>query len=112
MWSSLRHIQLTQSVLDMLTMLAISGRIEIANLCELLTNIEVKKLKSFSGKERSTKGIFGSTQSARNTILKAIEQGLIIRKGKKHQIEINPAMGINKEDNLLVNYQLLSVDPS
>lgn len=115
MWCSLRHIQVTQSVLDMLTLLSLTGRTEISKFCEDLTKTELfpgLKQKSFSGKEKLGGVVFKSTQSARNTIIKAIEQGLIIRIGRKHQIEINPSMNVINDDNLLVNYQLLTLGSS
>lgn len=110
MWCSLRNIQITASVLDMLTILCLCNRVEISKFCNILIKEEPSSHRSFSGKERDCKSIFSSIQSARNTILKAIEKGLIIRRGKKHEIEINPSMLIQKDDNLLVNYQFLSLD--
>lgn len=112
-WCSLRHIQITNAILDMLALLAIIGKTEFTQFCEELTKTELSigpRKKKSSGKEIEYKYIFNSLQSARNAILKSIEQGLILREHKKHIIELNPLMDIIIENNLLYNFQLLTLE--
>ena len=69
----LRHIQITDADLDMLTLLALHGQIELTQFCEQLIKTELSsgiRLKKKSGASKEYPFIFNSLQSARNAISK------------------------------------------
>lgn len=69
-----------------------------------------RNLMSFCA-EVADRGIFGSVQSARNAVLKAVKNNLLIRTfGKKEQIlHINPSIRHSTEENTLLTYNLLAL---
>lgn len=109
----LRRIQITDADIDMLTLLAIVGKIELTAFCELLNKTELSlgpRVKKKSGKEVEYKYVFNSLQSARNAILKISKIGLIKQEGKSHiKVELSHDIEIHTEANLLINYQFLCI---
>jgi len=117
-WCALRGIQITNADLDMLVLLAILGKTKLSTFCEELIKTESScgtKIKKYKGTEKEYKYIFDSCQSARNALSKMSELGLVSRKGRNKsniQVWINPLMEIHTDANLLINYQLLCLDPT
>lgn len=89
------RISVTDSDLDCLTTLAITGESELTEFCLLITE----------------KRIFKSTQSVRNCLVKLEKNNLITKEGKnKKKIGLNPQMKIQTEGNILVNCKFIHVD--
>jgi len=90
----LSGIVLSSSEIICLIMLAIDG---------------VQDLNAFCTKVHE-KGVFKSSQSARNAIARAEKNKLVIKEGKsKKKIYINPDIKIQTEGNILLDYKFLSV---
>lgn len=86
------RIQLSESDLDCLTELAQNKDVELTKFCELITS----------------KGIFKSTQSARNAITKASKKSLISKKGKsKKTIRLNDSLAIQNEGVIFLDFKIL-----
>jgi len=115
-WCSLRNIQVTNSDLDALALLALMGKTKLTAFCEELVKTEAStgpKFKKNKGTNKEYKYIFDSCQSARNDLRKLAEKNLIKREGRNKsniQVWINPEMDIHIDSNLLVNLQLLCLD--
>ena len=115
-WCSLRSIQVTNSDIDTLVLLAILGKTKLTILCEELIKTELStgpKIKKCKGIDKEYKYIFDTKQSARNELGKMIGLGLVKREGKNKsniKVWLNPEMDIHTEQNLLVNYQLLTIE--
>lgn len=91
-YSFFEDIQITNSDLKLLSELAITGDVELTKFC-----IELVKLN-----------IFKSPQSARNSINKVFKKGLLVKKGKnKKLIQVNPALNIQKDGLVLLDYKIL-----
>lgn len=87
-----KGIQVTNSDIELIAELAKKVESDMSSFCEFLTEVEV----------------FKSTQSARNSITKAIKKGLIVRKEKK-KIGVNPELAIQHEDAVFLNYKILGL---
>jgi len=87
--------------------------LSVADL-KCLTLLAVNKeqeLNAFCNKVHQH-GIFKSPQSVRNAIIKAEKNGLIVKEGKsKKRIWINPALKVQTEGNILLDYKFLAVAP-
>ena len=91
----LYEIQVSEAELECLTLLVFEGEQDLTVFCQ----------RAFEKK------IFSSTQSVRNCLSKSEKKGLINKSGKnKKRIRINPKLGIVFEGNVLVDYQLLSLE--
>lgn len=91
----LENIHISNSDLDCLTLLSISGESELNLFCT-----EVHK-----------KNIFQSPQTVRNALSKAEKKNLIIKEGRnKKKISINPSMNIQTSGNILLDYKFLAVE--
>lgn len=89
------RIQVTDSDLDCLATLAVSGESDLTEFCLLITE----------------KRIFKSTQSVRNCLVKLEKNNLINKEGKtKKKIGLNPKMNIQTKGNILVNQKFFHVD--
>lgn len=112
-WCSLRNIRLTDSMLDMLALLSLMGKVDQTKFCEIVSSTKLStgvRIKKIRGIEKEYVNIFNSSQSARNSIVKAIELGLIKKEHKKHDIEISDNIEILNDTNLLINYQFLCIE--
>lgn len=90
----INRIAVTDSDLDCLTTLAVTGETELTEFCLLITE----------------KRIFKSTQSVRNCLVKLEKNDLISKEGKnKKKIRLNTAMKIQTDGNILVNYKFIHV---
>lgn len=90
----INRISVTDSDLDCLTTLAVTGETELTEFCLLITE----------------KRIFKSTQSVRNCLVKLEKNNLISKEGKnKKRIGLNPAMKIQTDGNILVNYKFIHI---
>ena len=86
------NILLTKTDLDFLAELSFNPKIEIAKFCNLLTE----------------KGIFKSSQSARNAITKAEKKNLLVKKGhNKKTISLNPDINVQSSGLVLLDYKIL-----
>lgn len=92
----IKRIPVTESDLDCLSTLAISGENDLTEFCLVATE----------------KRIFKSTQSVRNCLVKLERHNLIIKEGKtKKKIFINPEMRIQTQGNIMTNYKFFHIDP-
>lgn len=79
------------------------------DMLSLLSLKQERKLEWFC-REVAKRGIFKSSQAARNAVTKAEENKLIIRQGvKKNILILNPAIRYCCNPNILVNYNLLAI---
>jgi len=90
----LYNIQVSESDLDCLTLLAIEGDQELTTFCN----------------KAHDKQIFSSTQSVRNCLTKSEKKGLIKKEGKnKKKIFINPELKVHSQGNILLDFKFLSI---
>lgn len=90
------RVQATESDLDCLTVLAMTGESDLTEFCLLITE----------------KRIFKSTQSVRNCLVKLERNNLITKEGKtKKRIGVNPLMKLQTFGNILINHKFVYVDP-
>jgi hypothetical protein len=90
----LYKIQVSESDLDCLTLLALEGEAELTSFCN----------KAFDKK------IFSSIQSVRNCLTKVEKKQLIKKEGKnKKKIYVNPQLNIHASGNILLDFKFLSV---
>ncbi len=85
------------SVLDLncLTLLALSGEVEITEFCDTAT------------KEK----IFGSSQSVRNAIVRLEKRFLITKIGRsKKKIKLNPSLNVQTKGNILLDFKIVRVE--
>ena len=91
----MNDIQISNSDLECLAELAKEGRKELTSFCELI----------------SSKGIFKSTQSARNAITKSEKKKLIIKNGSNRKvIYLNQDLNIQTEGIILLDYKILGFE--
>lgn len=91
----LSKIQVSESDLECLTLLAVNGEQELTSFCN---TAHMEK-------------IFSSTQSVRNCLTKAEKKNLIKKEGKnKKKIYINPDLKIHAKGNILLDFKFLSVE--
>lgn len=91
----LYKIGMSDSDLNCLTLLAISGESELTSFCN----------KAFE------KNIFSSIQSVRNCLAKAEKRKMIVKEGKnKKKISIHPDVKLHADGNILLDYKFLSVE--
>lgn len=91
----LYKIQLSESDLNCLTLLAMEGEAELTSFCNLAFNNQ----------------IFSSIQSVRNCLTKVEKKELIKKEGKnKKKIYINPDLKVHANGNILLDYKFLSVE--
>ena len=87
-----KNIVISNSDLELLTVLSKNPKIEISKFCILLTELN----------------IFKSVQSARNAISKAEKKSLILKKGSnKKTIVLNKTINVQKDGLVLLNYKIL-----
>jgi len=91
----LKQLNVSDLDLNCITFLALSGETELTDFCD-----------------RATKNkIFSSPQSVRNAVTKAEKRELLVKNGKnKKTILINPALNIQIEGNILLDYKILRVE--
>ena len=90
----LYNIQVSESDLDCLTLLAIEGDQELTTFCN----------------KANDKQIFTSTKSVRNCLTKSEKKGLIKKEGKnKKKIFINPELKVHSQGNILLDFKFLSI---
>lgn len=84
---------ISPALLDCMTLLGQKGSTGLISFCEILTE----------------KGIFKSTQSSRNAILRLQDRELIVKQGKnKKNICLNPELMIQNSGNVLVDIKCFS----
>jgi len=93
----INRITMSESDLNCLTLLSFNEPIELSNFC----------LDASSEED----WIFKSPQTVRNSINKAIKNGLVIKDASdKKLIKINPTLKIQTEGVILLDYKFLSYD--
>jgi len=93
----INKIQLAEQEVDCLSLLAIIGNSELTSFCT----------------EAIKQNISGSTQSIRNALAKIEKKDLLIKTGRsKKRISINPAMSIQVQGNILLDYKIIRIDPA
>jgi hypothetical protein len=92
----IKRIPVTESDLDCLSSLALTGENDLTEFCLIATE----------------KRIFKSTQSVRNCLVKLERHNLIVKEGKtKKKIFVNPEMKVQTEGNIMTNYKFFHIDP-
>lgn len=93
----LEKVAVSESDLDCLTFLALSGEEELTVFCTRCAD----------------KGIFSSAQTVRNALTKAEKKNLIVKDGKaKKRISLNPDMKVFSSGNVLLDYKFAAVATS
>ena len=93
----INRITMSESDLNCLTLLSFNEPIELSNFC----------LDASSEED----WIFKSPQTVRNSINKAVKNGLVIKDtSDKKMIKINPSLKIQTEGVVLLDYKFLSHD--
>jgi hypothetical protein len=91
----LNDINVTNSDLDCLTLLALEGETELTEFCNLGYDNDV----------------FKSPQSVRNAITKAEKKGLVVKHGDGRKvIEINPEMSIQTTPPILLDFKFAAIE--
>lgn len=91
----LSEIALSQSEIDCLSHLAISGEQELNSFCQ----------------NAALQQFFKSAQTVRNTIGKAEKYSIVIKEGKsKKKIYINPDLKVQTKGNIFLDYKFLAVE--
>jgi hypothetical protein len=86
------RIPVTESDLECLATLALSGESDLTEFCLLATE----------------KRIFKSTQSVRNCLVKLERNNLISKEGKtKKKISVNPSIRLQTSGNILINHKFI-----
>lgn len=92
----LNKIHISDSELDCLTLLCMEGEQELTEFCFKVQN----------------KKIFKSAQTARNSVTKAEQKGLIVKVGKnKKKVSIHPSINV-QIGNVLLTYNFLYIETS
>ena len=90
----LKGIMISESDLSCLTMLCITGSIELSHFCNDISSDD--------------DAIFKSPQTVRNSINKAKKIGLVVTDAlNKKVISINPSLKIQTEGDVLLDYKFL-----
>jgi hypothetical protein len=93
----LEKVAVSESDLDCLTFLALTGEEELTVFCTRCAD----------------KGIFSSAQTVRNALTKAEKKNLIVKDGKaKKRISLNPDMKVFSSGNVLLDYKFAAVATS
>ena len=93
----LEKVAVSESDLDCLTFLALSGEEELTVFCTRCAE----------------RGIFSSAQTVRNALTKAEKKNLIVKDGKaKKKIALKPALKVFSSGNVLLDYKFAAVAPS
>jgi len=108
MYCHLNKINISDSDLDCLTLLAINGESELTALCNAACDEDERDREHTLSHEQV---IFKSPQSVRNAINKLERQDLIAKKGKnKKTIKIDPKMDIQTAGNIFIEIKFLRKD--
>ena len=92
-----KGIKLTDNELECLTLLAIGGKQRLTEFCRLLT----------------TEGVSQTVQSARNTLTKLTDMGLVGKEGSNRKLVYAiPGIEVIVEGSSLVNIQCAYIDES
>lgn len=90
----IKHVQLSNSELNCLTLLGAYGKHELADFCNSAVD----------------EGIFKTSQTVRNFLTKAEKSGLILKDGgSRKKIELNPNLKIQTKGNIVLDYKLVHV---
>lgn len=93
----LEKVAVSESDLDCLTFLALTGEEELTVFCTRCAD----------------KGIFSSAQTVRNALTKAEKKNLIVKDGKaKKRISLNPDMKVFSSGNVLLDYKFAAIATS
>lgn len=91
----LNKIQVSESDLECLTLLASTGEQELTSFCS----------------EVFGRGIFKSSQTVRNAISKAEKKKLIVKQGRtKKKIIISPLLKLETKGNILLDFKFLAIE--
>lgn len=108
LYCHLNAINISDSDVECLTLLAINGEAELTAFCNAACIIDERDRDHVLVHEAE---IFKTPQSVRNSINKIENIGLIKKKGKsKKKVFVNPTMKIQAEGNIFVEIKLLRKD--
>jgi len=105
LYCHLTKVDISDSDLDCLTLLALNGESELTAFCNAACNEEERDRTHNLVFERY---IYKTPQSVRNSINKIENKKLIIKRGKsKKKILVNPDMKVQTEGNIFVEVKFL-----
>lgn len=91
----LNKITMSDSQLDCLTLLGIKGEYDLTEFCNIA----------------SSQGIFKTTQSVRNCLVKMEKEGFITKDGKnKKKIIINPELKVQTQGNIVLDFKFAHIE--
>lgn len=93
----INKIELTQSDIDCYVLLGVSGISDLSEFCIVAT----------------TKNIFKTSQTVRNSIAKGVDNNIILKNGgQRKKIFLSPALNIQTKGNILLNYNIIHREAS
>jgi len=106
----LNSVNISDSDLECLTLLAINGETELTAFCNAACNEDERDKDVVAKHERE---IFKTPQSVRNSINKLERMSLIDKKGKsKKKVSVNTKMQIQASGNIFIEVKYLRKDES
>ena len=106
----LNSVNISDSDLECLTLLAINGETELTAFCNAACNEDERDKDVVAKHERE---IFKTPQSIRNSINKLERMSLIDKKGKsKKKVSVNNKMQIQASGNIFIEVKYLRKDES
>jgi len=104
----IHKITITDSDLSCLTVLGLNKKVEISDFCNGCCDPEQRDKES---ELPYKKVIFKTPQTVRNCIAKMTNYNIINRDGFGHSktIELNPAMNMQTEGNVLLNFKMFHI---
>ena len=106
----LNSVNISDSDIECLTLLAINGETELTAFCNAACNEEERDKDILAKHERE---IFKTPQSVRNSINKLERMSLIDKKGKsKKKVSVNNKMQIQASGNIFIEVKYLRKDES
>jgi hypothetical protein len=90
----INDVQASNSELNCLTLLGVSGECELADFCNAAVN----------------EGVFKTSQTVRNFLTKAEKLKLVIKDGNsRKKIKLNPSLKVQTKGNIVLDYKMIYV---
>jgi hypothetical protein len=106
----LNEVNISDSDLECLTLLAINGETELTSFCNAACNEDERDKDLVVPHERE---IFRTPQSVRNSVTKLERMSLISKKGRsKKKVSVDPKMQVQVSGNIFVEVKYLRKDES
>ena len=106
----LNAVNISDSDLECLTLLAINGETELTSFCNAACNEDERDKDFVLKKERE---IFKTPQSVRNSVTKLERMSLISKKGRsKKKVSVDPKMQVQVSGNIFIEVKYLRKNES